>query len=67
MKSVCVFGRNALSSQSLKEQRRITNTQQYRRTTSDGIRRGIPTAISNTHVDSLNHINKKSVKVKKKC
>ncbi|XP_025079914.1 leucine-rich repeat and calponin homology domain-containing protein 2-like isoform X16 [Pomacea canaliculata] len=52
--------RNALSSHSFKEQRRIANTQQYRRTTSDSAKRGIPTPI-NAHVDNHNHINRNGI------
>ncbi|XP_025079908.1 uncharacterized protein LOC112555665 isoform X11 [Pomacea canaliculata] len=52
--------KNALSSHSFKEQRRIANTQQYRRTTSDSAKRGIPTPI-NAHVDNHNHINRNGI------
>ncbi|XP_076453861.1 uncharacterized protein LOC143289000 [Babylonia areolata] len=54
--------RNALSSQSAKEQRRLAGSTQYRRTASDTVppKRGIPTAVnSNSHGDAHNnHINK---------
>ncbi|XP_070172982.1 leucine-rich repeat and calponin homology domain-containing protein 1-like isoform X2 [Littorina saxatilis] len=55
--------RNALSSQSFKEQRRIANNSQYRRTTSDTtVKRGIPTAVSNnSHGDGHNYSNRNGV------
>ncbi|KAH9488573.1 hypothetical protein Btru_064247, partial [Bulinus truncatus] len=44
--------RNALSSQSFKEQRRLTNSSQYRRTTSDTLKK------PGQQVDTLNYINR---------
>ncbi|XP_059178728.1 DISP complex protein LRCH3-like isoform X6 [Physella acuta] len=52
--------RNALSSQSFKEQRRLATSNQYRRAASDTLKKPGQPSPNSQHVDTLNYINRNS-------
>ncbi|XP_059178730.1 leucine-rich repeat and calponin homology domain-containing protein 1-like isoform X8 [Physella acuta] len=53
--------RNALSSQSFKEQRRLATSNQYRRAASDTLKKPGQPSPNSQHVDTLNYINRNGV------